>query len=74
MTTITLTVPDELAATLRALDTGALREILKLGLAQYQADRTLETYLPLLKTDNIIAAAHQTKVHSQSMIGTFVCL
>jgi hypothetical protein len=68
MTTMTLTIPDELATSLHQCDEAALLEILKKGLAQHQAEKGLEACFPYLQTDNLIAASHQAKEKSRATI------
>jgi len=68
MTTMTLTIPDNLAKSLPQCDEATLLEIFKKGLAQYQAEKGLESYLPYLQTDNVIAASHQAKEKSRATI------
>jgi hypothetical protein len=64
----TLTIPDNLAKSLPEYDEATLLDIFKKGLAQYQAEKGLEAYLPYLQTDNLIAASHQAKEKSHATI------
>ena len=68
MTTVTLTIPDELAEELRALDPAVLIEILRKGLTQYQADQAFGQYLHQMQTDDVVAASHQAKERSHAII------
>jgi len=68
MTTMTLTIPDNLAKSLPQCDEATMLEIFKKGLSQYQAEKGLEAYLPYLQTDNLIAASHQAKEKSHATI------
>ena len=68
MATITLTIPDELARKLRALDAASLADVLQKGLAQREAARTLDERLRYMQTDDVIAASHRAKEHSDTSI------
>ncbi len=68
MTTITLTVPEELAEKLDSLDQTGLVEILQKGLAQHQAEQTFGEYLRQMQTDDVLAATHQAKKRSHAII------
>ncbi len=68
MTTMTLTIPDNLAKSLPQCDEATMLDIFKKGFAQYQAEKGLEAFLPYLQTDNLIAASHQAKEKSRATI------
>lgn len=68
MATIALTVSDELAKDLHTLDPTALAEILRKGLAQYQAEQTFGEHLRQMQTDDVVAASHQAKERSRAII------
>jgi len=68
MATVTLEVPDELAKKLCTLDPATLTDVLQRGLIQYEAEQTLDTYLPRMQTDDVVAASHQAKERSHVII------
>jgi len=68
MVTLTLQVSDELAEKIRAFDATMLTDILQKGLAQYEAEQTLNNHLQRMQTDDVIAASHKAKESSHSTI------
>ena len=68
MVTVTLKVPDELADKLHTLDPATLTDILQRGLAQYEAEQGLDTYLLHMQTDDVVAATHKAKERSHVII------
>jgi hypothetical protein len=68
MVTVTLEVPDELAKKLHTLDPVTLTGVLQRGLAQYEAEQALDTYLPRMQTDDVVAASHKAKERSHAII------
>ncbi len=68
---ITLEIREDLAEELTALEQKALEKVIEEGLKAYRQgiwrDR-LEDYLPYMKTDDVLAAAHEAKKEAYQLL------
>jgi len=72
MKTITIEVPEELAAKLEVLDHSSMVQALERGLRIYETERvstkkSLKDYLKYMQTDDIIGATRRAKEESQAL-------